>query len=181
MNKFFIILTMMFFCQLGFSQTPGCSDSQAAISAMWDKYGGWSGNITLSEWVQKKSNALQLWNLLNQNGWGNIGARSLDYGESENGNIVGQTKRTFVLPPSFNETVTITIHKTDGKANTGVSVCSTRKNGQTTELDTHTFPNGNQNMSKTFSLHNVKGRVLSVAIRNYSVGNKFTYTISADN
>lgn len=123
----------------------------------------------------------QYWNWIASNGTGTIGPRRLDIGEStETGTILGQTKSTFVTNPSFNNQVVITINKTDGRAETGVSICTHTQNGVTNTVTTYVFPNNNNGLSKTFTINNAKGKIISVAMKNNSVANRFQYNIKAE-
>lgn len=178
--------TMIFvFCSFAWlsqmcAQTPACNTAEGAVSAMWDKYGGWLPEVSFATWASKKSLALQGWDAIAQNSFATIGPRSLDFNGVESGVIMGQTNRTFITPPSFKNSITITIHKTDGKARTGVTICTTTRNGQQNQIVSHTFPNGNNAMTESFTIPNAKGKVISINMRNYSVGNKFHYSIDAD-
>jgi hypothetical protein len=106
-----------------------------------------------------------------------IGPRSLTFGEKANGTVLGQTTRVFTLPPSNKETVTITIKKIDGKAKTGISVCSEGRQGNTR---TTTIRSTIRIIQKQKSLPFLMQKTESVTIKNYSVGNKFQYTIEAN-
>lgn len=100
-------------------------------------------------------------------------------GGNENGTIMGQTSSTFVTPPSFENKMEITINKFDGKAKTGVVICAMGRDGVMTELKTYEFPNDKNGKVKKFSLNDVKGKIVIVAMKNKSVGNKFQYKINA--
>ncbi|MEO0474163.1 MAG: hypothetical protein AAF206_31430 [Bacteroidota bacterium] len=162
------------------AQTPGCSSAANTVSTMWQKYGEWSPSIGFSAWASKADRAIRLWNQAARNSWATIGPRSLNLPrDTESGTILGQTNRTFVTPPSFHNTIEITINKTDGRAKTGITICTKSRNGSRRTVHSYTFNNGNRPMRKVFTINNAKGKVISVSMRNYSVGNKFKYTISS--
>ena len=99
---------------------------------------------------------------------------------NQDGTIMGQTQRTFVTPPSFNNEVEVTINKHDGKAETSVVICTHTADGHMQNVTSYTFPNENTARTKKFTVSNAKGKIIIVAMRNKSVGNKFEYRIKAD-
>ncbi|MEZ4884889.1 MAG: hypothetical protein R3E32_09205 [Chitinophagales bacterium] len=167
------------------AQTPSCSSSAGVVSKMWKAWkdlgvGDASGLNTVT-YLNQADRAISSWNGLVGNSWATIGPRDLKINNrSENGTIMGQTNRTFITPPARNNTVTITLRKTDGKAKTGVTICTTDKNNNTRTIHSYTFNNGNYTKTKAFTISNARDKVISINMRNYSVGNKFEYTISAN-
>ncbi len=118
------------------------------------------------------------WDWIAQNGGLKVGPRMLSLDEGiQTGSITGQTKRTFVTAPSFYNQVKITVNKYQGKAETGVIICVQGKDGITTQKAQYTFPKGKNGKIKNFTLNNVRGKVIIVAMKNKSVGNKFKYRI----
>ncbi len=118
------------------------------------------------------------WSWIAQNGGKKIGPRLLEIDEgTQSGTIMEQTKRTFVTAPSFYDQVKITVNKFDGKAETGVRICVQGKDGITSEKVFYTFQRGKNGKKKTFTLDGVRGKVIIIAIKNKSVGNKFKYRI----
>ncbi len=161
--------------------TPNCNQGKKLAENTWEKWGPWQPNISLIPFKAEVTRLKQYWNWIASNGVGTIGPRRLDIGEdTESGTIMGQTKSTFVTNPSFNQQVTIRINKTDGRAETGVSICTHTREGVTTTVATYVFPNNNNGQSKTFTLNNMKGKIISVAMKNNSVANRFEYTIRAE-
>ncbi len=166
------------------AQTPSCNSSAAVVSKMWKAWNDLGvGNASLlpnATYVARAAQAVNGWNSLVGNSWATIGPRDLRFNNrSESGIIMGQTNRTFITPPARNNTVTITLRKTDGKAKTGVTICTTDINNNRRTVHSYTFNNGNYTRTKTFTIHNARNKVISINMRNYSVGNKFRYTISA--
>lgn len=120
------------------------------------------------------------WNWISSNSSANIGPRYLEMdGGNEQGTVMGQTQRTFVTPPSFNNTVKVTLNKYDGRAETKVLICSHGDDGITRTLKEYTFENNKNGQTKVFTLTGVRGKIISIAIKNKSVGNKFKYRINA--
>ncbi len=121
------------------------------------------------------------WDWIAQNGGKKIGPRLLEIDEGiQTGNIQGQTKRTFVTNPSFYNKVKITINKFDGRAETGVRICVQGKDGVTQSKKFYTFQNSRNGKNKSFILDNVRGKIIIIAMKNKSVGNKFKYRIKAE-
>ena len=166
------------------AQTPNCSSSAVVVSKMWKAWKdlgiGDAHLLPNATYAAHTARAISSWNRLIGNSWATIGPRSLRINNrSASGTIWGQTNRTFITPPSKNNSVTITLRKTDGRAKTGVTICTTDKRNNKRTVHSYTFNNGNYTKTKTFVIPNARNKVISVNMRNYSVGNKFKYTISA--
>ena len=73
----------------------------------------------------------------------------------------------------------ITINKYSGRAKTGVVICAMGQDGVLTQLRDYEFPNDRNGKVKTFTVNNVKGKIIIVTMKNLSVGNKFQYRINA--
>lgn len=180
-----LVFTMsLFLVGLSFStqaqSVPNCNQGEKLAEKTWEKWGPWKPNISL---IPFKNEVVQLrnhWNWIVNNSGATIGPRRLEIdGGNESGTIMGQTKSTFVTPPSFNDKVTITINKHDGKAETGVAICTHGRDGVSKTVTTYVFPNDKNGKTKTFVINNAKGKIISVAMKNNSVGNKFEYRINA--
>lgn len=161
-------------------EAQNCNQGRELAKKTWEKYGLWKPNISLVPFKNKVKKIKRTWNWIASNGGSNIGPRLLEVdGGNEQGNITGQTKRTFVTPPSFNNSMVVTINKYDGRAETGVRICAQGKDGVTTELKDYTFRNSRNGANKSFVLRGVKGKIIIVAMKNRSIGNKFKYRINA--
>lgn len=179
--KIFLLLAVLFASVSATkAQTPSCSSATAAVTTMWDKFGQWNPEMTTAFYMNKADQAVRAWNQVAQNSWATLGPRSLKRKQTARGTILGQTNRTFVMPPSLRKNLSITIKKTNGRAKTGVTICTTGKGGRKTIVAQYTFPNGRQAMTKKFNISSAKGKVISINMRNYSVGNKFKYQVSAN-
>ncbi len=161
----------------GISQN--CNQGEKLAKKTWQKWGPWKPNISLIPFKNKVTKIKNVWNWIASNGGANIGPRLLELdGGNEQGSITGQTKRTFVTPPSFDNKVEITINKYDGKAKTGVVICVQGRDGVTRQRASYEFPNNKNGKVKKFVLNNVKGKIIIIAMKNKSVGNKFKYRIN---
>ncbi|MCV6628398.1 MAG: hypothetical protein OIF50_00910 [Flavobacteriaceae bacterium] len=162
-------------------QAQNCNQGAKLAKATWAKWGPWKPNITLNPWKTATRSLKRGWNAIASNGSATIGPRYLELdGGYETGSIAGQTKRTFVTAPSFNNVVNLTINKHDGRARTAVVICVQGRNGVTTEKKSYIFPKENNGIDKTFRLTGVKGKIIIVAVKNLSVANKFKYRIKAE-
>lgn len=179
-----LVLCFFLFSTNVSAQTPNCSSSAGVVSKMWQAWNdlgvGEASLLPNATYVSRAAQAIRNWNSLVGNSWATIGPRDLLINNrSESGTIWGQTNRTFITPPSRNNSVTITLRKTDGKAKTGVTICTTDSRNNRRTVHSYTFNSGNYTRTKTFVIPNARNKVISVNMRNYSVGNKFKYTISA--
>lgn len=179
--KKLITLTMIALFAFSFqAEAQNCNQGKKLAEKTWEKWGPWKPNIKLIPFkndVQKLKNA---WNWIVSNSGATIGPRFLETdGGNETGTIMGQTSSTFVTPPSFNNKMEVTINKYNGRAKTGVVICAMGRNGVMTQLHSYEFPNDKNGKVKKFTLNNVKGKIVIVAMKNQSVGNKFQYRINA--
>lgn len=180
MKKSIIVITVVMLAFSFTSQAQNCNQGKKLAEKSWEEFGPWKPNFSLIPFKNQVAKMKNAWNWISSNGGANIGPRYLEVdGGNENGSITGQTKRTFVTPPSFNNTMKITINKYDGRAETGVVICSHGRDGITKTLKTFTFPNDKNGKTKVFTLSGVKGKIISVAMKNNSVANKFKYRINA--
>lgn len=180
MKKSIIVCALAFLAFTIHAEAQNCNQGEKLAEKTWEKWGPWKPNISLIPFKSQVTKIKNVWNWIAQNGGATVGPRFLEVdGGNETGSVAGQTKRTFVTPPSFNNTMTITINKYDGKAETGVVICSHGRDGISTQLKTYTFPNNKNGAVKKFTLTGVKGKIISVAMRNKSVANKFKYRINA--
>jgi hypothetical protein len=178
----FIFLALCCRASSGNAQNlSNCNQGQKLAENTWEKWGAWQPDISLVPFKNEINRLKQHWNWIASNGIGTIGPRRLDInGSTEQGTILGQTKSTFVTNPSFNNRVVVTINKVDGRAETGVAICTHTRDGVTNTVATYIFPNNNNGQTKTFTINSAKGKIISIAMKNNSVTNRFQYNISAD-
>ncbi|MCW8981779.1 MULTISPECIES: hypothetical protein [Altibacter] len=179
MKKATIIVIIALFAFSMQTNAQNCNQGVKLAEKTWEKWGPWKPNIQLIPFKAEVQKIKNVWNWIAANGGATIGPRLLELdGGNETGSITGQTKSTFVSPPSFDDSVEITINKYDGKAKTGVVICVQGRDGVTTQKATYEFPNDKNGKVKTFTLNNVRGKIIIVAMKNLSVGNKFKYRIN---
>ncbi len=178
-----IIITLAVLFALAWTgdvQAQNCNQGVKLAKKTWQQWGPWKPQISLVPFKNKVKKLKNAWNWIAANGGANIGPRFLEIDASQQqGVIMGQTKRTFVTNPSFADKVEITVNKYDGRARTGLVICVMGKDGVTTQKVSYTFPNSRNGAVKKFVLRNVRGKVIIIAMKNHSVGNKFKYRIKA--
>ncbi|MEZ4858939.1 MAG: hypothetical protein R2781_09030 [Flavobacteriaceae bacterium] len=179
MKKAIYLLAFVAFAISPQLEAQNCNQGSNLAQSMWEAWGPWQPNISLVPFKNEVRQIKNGWNAIASNSSATIGPRFLELdGGNEEGTILGQTMSTFVSPPSFDDTIEITINKYDGKAKTGVVICVQGKDGVTTQKATYEFPNENNGKVKKFTLNNVRGKSIIVAMKNLSVGNKFKYRIN---
>jgi len=176
-----IIILGVFLVLVSFpSLAQNCNQGKNLAKKTWESCGTWNPKLqegTFNKEVQKLKNS---WNSLVSNTGFTIGPRFLEVvGIYQNGTIRGQTSSTFVTPPSFNDKMIIDIYKYAGRAQTSVVICAMDSDGVLTQLESFTFSNGKSRKRKKFTLNNIKGKIIIVAMKNLSVGYRFSYKIRA--
>jgi len=161
--------------------SQNCNLDKKLAENTWAKWGPWKPNISLIPFKNEVVLLRNHWNWIASNGVGTIGPRRLEVGEgNEQGTILGQTQSTFVTLPIFEDQIELTINKYDGRAETDVVICLHERSGVLSQVTEYTFPNDKNGKVKKFNINNTRGKILIVAMKNKSVGNKFTYRIKAD-
>tara|TARA_R100000935_G_C2842059_1_gene171986 strand:+ start:30333 stop:30884 length:552 start_codon:yes stop_codon:yes gene_type:complete len=96
-------------------------------------------------------------------------------GKPKNGTIKKNKKKTYVTYMAPKETMEIVIQSAENLAGLEVVICSHTKTNMTENLDSYTLAAGDS--SKSFVLENVKGKVLSISLKNG--GEKAQFSIAA--
>ena len=118
---------MSIFCLLASSNviSQNCNQGKRLAENTWEKWGPWKPEIGSRTFLKKVENVKKFWNYIASNSGATIEPRFIEFdGGNEQGTVYGKTKRTFVTPSSFENTITVTINKYDGRAKTGVVICS---------------------------------------------------------
>jgi hypothetical protein len=180
MKKLIVLITITLFIFSSQTQAQTCNQGVRLAKKTWEQWGPWKPRISLIPFQGKVRKLKRAWNAIASNGGATVGPRFLELdGGNKQGSITGQTKRTFITPPSFDNRVEITVNKYDGKARTGVTICVQDRNGITTQKTSYVFPKNKNGKVKKFILNNVKGKIIIVAMKNLSVANKFKYKVKA--
>jgi len=180
MKKIIVLIGIVVFSFSFTANAQNCNQGKKLAEKTWEKFGPWKPHFTLNGFKAASRIIKNHWNWIVNNSPATIGPRLLEINEGNvNGNILGKTKSTFVTPPSFNNRVVITINKYQGRAETALVICTHARNGMTQEIQRYTFPNDRDAKTKHFVLTGVKGKIISVSIKNRSVANKFKFRIKA--
>jgi hypothetical protein len=142
-----------------------------------------NGTVKLSTYTKAFDKAVQGWNaLVGKETWKTIGPRDLKLGTSYTGTLRAAGERCFITPaPLYDDGVTLSIKKTDGKSKTIVTVCKVNERNQYTSLDENEFDKGNDNVGEVYkkTFRDLAGCVLIVHLNSTNVVNSFSYTIKA--
>jgi hypothetical protein len=180
MKKLITLITVIMAAFTLQTQAQDCDQGKKLAERTWEKWGPWKPNIKLVPFKNDVQKLKNVWNWIASNSGATIGPRFLEVdGGNETGTILGQTSSTFVTSPSFENKMEITINKFGGRAKTGVVICAMGQDGVLTQLREYEFPNDKNGKVKKFTVNNVRGKVVIVAMKNKSVGNKFQYRINA--
>lgn len=178
MKKITLLVFVFSFVFIGQLEAQNCNQGNKLARNTWNAWGNWTPNISLIPFKNKVRKIKNTWNVIAAQGTATIGPRLLELdGGFESGSVAGQTKRTFVSHPSFDNRVEITINKTEGRARTGIVICVQGRDGVSQQKVSYEFPSNRNGKVKKFVLNGVKGKIIMVAMRNKSVGNKFKYRI----
>ncbi|WP_026231848.1 hypothetical protein [Neolewinella persica] len=115
--------------------------------------------------------------------WATIGPRRLDFGSYDEGTIVSTGGRMYISAvPSNKNTLTIDIKELDGKGKVSYVVCKVDRNGRYTNLKTGWIneinsQKSNKRETRSHTLTNVQGYLITVHFDGKSVGNTFQYKV----
>lgn len=127
-------------------------------------------------------NAKTFWNTMVGNSWATIGPRDLQLGADLKGTVINPGERRFVssVPVIDYDNMTVKIDKRGGQAETSIQISKLDAQGKCSDLFTETVPSGSGAYSKTFSLSEVRGSVITVRLTPKGLGRKLEYTLRAD-
>lgn len=100
-------------------------------------------------------------------------------GKTRKGGIRMNNKRTYVtlLVPNDELQVTLVNHKK--LSGVEVVICGHDREGKTVAIENFVYPETVSETNKVFSIQGMKGRILSIAIKNKTSKTKFEYQIQA--
>jgi hypothetical protein len=145
-------------------------------------YGNWSTCNQRGELLAEAAYWTSWWNQMAGNTWAKIGPRQIDFGRTDQGNIVAPGKRLWVsFTPAAHGFVEVKISKKDGKAGLRVHLCAINDQGKTEWIETLDIPRGADN--KVFTVRDpkgtLKGKFVAVdMIGDGMVGQGFKYDLS---
>ena len=154
-----------------------CSEDIKQISGLWE-------SLTLENALNDPESLTSGFDSAKKNLSKSLGGLSLksntpkllsSKGKPKKGTLKKNKKKTYVTYMAPKETMEITITGNNDLAGLEVVICSHTKAKLTENLQTHTLAMGET--SKSFVLENVKGKVLSISLKNS--GEKAQFTILA--
>lgn len=175
------VLVLLFAFGIGTLTAQNCNAGKRIASKVWAKTGKWNNTIQFIPFKTQFNIKKHTWNLIVGNSSARWGPRHLPLSQVQTGTVHAGTKRTFVTDPLFYETMVIQINKTSGRGRTIVLVCEHSDSGASTPIAEYTFENTSMLSSKTFTLNNVRGKIISVAISGKTALRSLSYTIEATN
>ncbi|MAP55461.1 hypothetical protein [Altibacter sp.] len=98
-------------------------------------------------------------------------------GKQKRGTIKSLKKRVYITSLVPKESITITIQNTQHRAGAEVVICAHDKTGATQNM--HQFHFTGEESDQTFVLEAVKGKIISIAIKNKEASEKFEFQIAA--
>jgi hypothetical protein len=107
------------------------------------------------------------------------GDRILFVGESQNGNLLAGTNRTFESgAPLDKDSLTVTVNKTDGRNGAIVKICTVDDNGTLNRVGTINFAEDNNTGAKSSTITGVKGKLVRISVESFGgVAKNFKYTL----
>ena len=107
------------------------------------------------------------------------GDRILFVGESQNGNLIAETNRTFESGIVLDkDSLNVTVNKTDGRSGAIVKICTADENGTLKRVGTLNFAEDNNTGSKSTTVTGVKGKVVRISVESFGgLTKSFKYTL----
>lgn len=172
-----VYLLLFFFSITVSIHAQECSDDMKQIEGLWE-------NLTLENALTDPESLTSSFDAAKGNLTKSLGGLSLKgntpkilstKGTPKNGTIKKNKKKTYVTYVAPKETMEIMVQGTQNLAGLEIVICAHDKANMTENLDSYTMVAGDT--SKIFTLSNVKGKVLSISLKNN--GEKTQYTIAA--
>ncbi len=170
------ITLLLFIFSITFNlQAQECSEDFKQVEGLWE-------NLTLENALTDPESITADFDNIKGSLTSSLGGLSLKgdtpkilstKGKPKKGTIKKNKKKTYITYMAPKETMQITIQGLQGLE---VVICSHTKTNMTENLDSYTLGAGDT--SKSFTLENVKGKVLSISLKNS--GEKSNYTIAAN-
>ncbi|MCW9038850.1 hypothetical protein [Altibacter sp.] len=156
-----------------------CNEGLGMINSLWEK-------ATLEQALTNPDAIIDEFNTLK----GSLGSslNSLSFksdapkllfinGKQKQGTIKGLKKRVYVTSLIMKESITITIQNTQQLAVAEVVICAHDKSGAAQNI--HQFQFTGEESDQTFVLEAIKGKIISISIKNKEASGKFEYKIAA--
>ncbi|WP_432411561.1 hypothetical protein [Rasiella sp. SM2506] len=172
------VFLLLFFFSIAFNiEAQECSEDIKQIEGLWE-------NLTLENALNDPESLTSSFDSAKENLTNSLGGLSLKgnapkilstKGRPKNGTLKKNKKKTYVTYMAPKETMEIILQSTQSLAGLEIVVCAHTKANMTENLDSYTMLAGDS--SKSFTLENVKGKILSISLKNS--GEKAQFTIAA--
>jgi len=136
-----------------------------------------------SKYPEAVNQMLAFYNQEVNNNWAEIGPRKIEFGTSQEGDVIGPGERVFISPAPVNkDSVTIKIKKLDGRARTSVVICKITQNNIPTKLAEFEFAEGDGNAGEeiTKTVSGVRNQLVQVHLHAETVSRRLHYSLRAD-
>lgn len=100
-------------------------------------------------------------------------------GKTKKGAIRKKNKRTFVTSIVPRDTLEITLVNVKQLSGVDVIICGHDRQAKSVAIEQYSFPEEISETHKTFTIEGMKGKIISVAIKNRESKDKFEFQISA--
>ncbi len=124
---------------------------------------------------------IKIWNALAKDkSWAKIGPRRMDFGEWNQGHLLGFTERMFISGIPSPNPVKFDFHKTGHDGEVKVVVCKVPKQGPAKVVKSFTVPaDSPEGKVKSFTIDNAKGHVITVVLHGKSLSRSLSYKLRA--
>ena len=182
MKKIIIILALGMFYHLNLMAQfsyPNCDSSKPISTVMWRQWEKLKPN-KLRNYPKRQLFASKEWKreVLNNPSYLTIGPQYLDFNKTTKGYVIPKTQRTLISVPANKNAVKIRFAKTKGRAKTDLIICIQDENGNIQNKIKYQFPSESAPKIKSWTIYDVKGKIISIVLNNHSTTNKFNYTIN---
>ncbi len=184
MNRIIVIIIFSIFL-LNFTilghNNSNCSCAKNIVVKMWEKWGIWNENLPDTEYLKHTKITKKLWydDVSKNHSYYSLGPKFINIGgEMIGGNIIPKSQNSLVTVPCNQNKITININKIKGRAKTDLCICVHEANGTMTSKVNFQFPISKTTLDKSWTISNVKGKIISVVLKNHSTTKKFKYKIN---
>jgi hypothetical protein len=167
-----------------------CTSFSEVTSEVWAYAGpilkkaalaGGPASATAAEVASAFEQGIKQWNtLLAGNSWARIGPRSLEFGKTEKGNVVGVTERLFVSPMPAFRPMHVEVKKTGGNGRVRVVVCAAAERGPARVVRAFDLDDGVKDGAvERVAIPDAPGHVIKVVLHGKQLVKSVQYEVRA--
>ena len=172
-----LVLTVLFTIP---SKAQECSEGMSMINSMFEKMSLEQALADPDAIVADFNNLKSSVTSLSLNSLKRGAPRLLPMnGKTKKGAIRKKNKRTFVTSIVPRDTLEITVVNVKQLSGVDVIICGHDRQAKSVAIEQFSFPEEVFETHKTFSIEGMKGKIISVAIKNRESKDKFEFQISA--